>query len=778
MSTNLGRPSAARRPAKRRVPAAFSPLVLCPLSLLLAAALTLAGCSGKGPALQASPGPATPAAGTAAPKGTPLDVAAEMGRAEALWSEGEFEAALETYSALAAAASGQDRQDALWQLALASIARNDPATARKAVEDLLRSGPVPDLRRKALCLLGKARLDLGDDRGAEEAFKDYLALGGEAPEYAHLRLAEIAARRGDNAAAADHARQAVAPDASPEWQARARFALASYQQAAGDLAAAARTYWTLAYAPLNTPAEDRGEATWRLAGLLDGQGEKAAAAREWRRLISDYPWHQRALEALDAAPVLGYEVPARERAMVLFRHRRNSEAEAAFREALSQGDGDAAEAHYYLGVLAERAGDPQAALAEYGEAAALARGQGDATLLGQALWDRATVVESVGTAEEAAQAYAAVADQAPGTANAAEALFRAGFIDYRQGQAAQSVALWELYLGAAGSDAERARALFWLGKAARALGQDDAAARDFEAAASVAPSAYYGLRAKAEAAGSSWPAPQAVAAPSQNWQEAETWLGSVAGPEDVAASEAFFASRAWRRAAELQGAGLESVAKDEFAALLESAAGRPWVLYRIARWAQEQGLTSLAARAAQRLAEGHPEAPKGLLLLAYPPAYLELAAQYALPEGLSPLLLLALIRQESVYDPGAVSYAGASGLTQVMPATAMEIATELGDKGFRLSDLARPRVSLRFGAHYLGKQMAEFGGSLPAALAAYNGGPGNAGRWLEAAQGDPDLFVESISFAETKAYVQIVLANYAQYLYAYGLASGAFIPLR
>jgi len=701
-----------------------------------------------------------------------------MARAGALWNEGDFEAALQTYSAVATAASGKERQEALWQLALASTSRNEPATAEKALEDLLETGPDAGLRRKALCLLGTARLDLGDERGAEAAFTEYLASGGEAPEYAHLRLAEIAGRRGDNAAAAEHARQALATDASPEWQARARLALASYQQAAGDLAGAAQTYWTLAYAPLNTRAQDRAEAIWRLADLLGRSGQGAAAAQERLQLINDYPWHQRALEALDAAPALGYEVPTQARAIVLFRHRRNSEAEAAFREVLSQGDGDAAQAHYYLGILAERAGDPQTALAEYGEAAALAQRQSDATLLGQALWDRATVVESVGTADEAAQAYADVANQAPGTANAAEALFQAAFIRYRQGQLTESQGLWERYLGAAKSDAERARALFWLGKVAGALGDTEAASKDFQAAASVAPDAYYGLRAKAEANGGAWPAAQAVAAPSHNWEEAEAWLSSVSGPEDVAASEAFFASRAWRRAAELHGAGLDSVAKDEFGLLLESAAGKPWLLYRIARWAEEEGLTPLSARAAQRLAEGYPQAPKGLLLLAYPPAYLELAARYALPEGLSPLLLLALIRQESVYDPGAVSYAGASGLTQVMPATATEIAMELGDKAFRLSDLARPRVSLRFGAHYLGKQIAEFGGSLPAALAAYNGGPGNAGRWLASAGGDPDVFVESISLAETRSYVQLVLENYARYLYVYGLVSEASIPLR
>ena len=70
------------------------------------------------------------------------------------------------------------------------------------------------------------------------------------------------------------------------------------------------------------------------------------------------------------------------------------------------------------------------------------------------------------------------------------------------------------------------------------------------------------------------------------------------------------------------------------------------------------------------------------------------------------------------------------------------------------------------------------GGNIPAALAAYNGGPGNATRWQEAAAtADPDVFLESIDFSETRAYVELVLENYAVYLYAYGLTSQPILPL-
>jgi soluble lytic murein transglycosylase len=117
------------------------------------------------------------------------------------------------------------------------------------------------------------------------------------------------------------------------------------------------------------------------------------------------------------------------------------------------------------------------------------------------------------------------------------------------------------------------------------------------------------------------------------------------------------------------------------------------------------------------------------------------------------------------------------GLTQVVPPTAAEIAADLGIADFKDGDLLQPEVSLRFGAHYLGEQIEGFGGNLHAALAAYNGGPGNAGRWAEASGGDLDLLLEAIDFPETRVYVEVVLENYALYRYTYGAADHVSLPL-
>jgi soluble lytic murein transglycosylase len=138
---------------------------------------------------------------------------------------------------------------------------------------------------------------------------------------------------------------------------------------------------------------------------------------------------------------------------------------------------------------------------------------------------------------------------------------------------------------------------------------------------------------------------------------------------------------------------------------------------------------------------------------------------------------MGLVRQESFYDPRAVSIADATGLTQVIPTTAEGIAAQLEEDDFKNSDLFRPRVSLRFGAFYLGTQIDQLEGDIPAALSAYNGGPGNAFEWQAAGGGDPDVFLESIAFAETRAYVELVLEHYATYLYAFGATPVPELPL-
>lgn len=119
----------------------------------------------------------------------------------------------------------------------------------------------------------------------------------------------------------------------------------------------------------------------------------------------------------------------------------------------------------------------------------------------------------------------------------------------------------------------------------------------------------------------------------------------------------------------------------------------------------------------------------------------------------------AVIDQESGGNPDAISPKGAVGLMQVMPDTARQIAAELGDKNFPTDGsneevtayLKREDVNLRYGNHYLAKQLRTFGGDVEAALIAYNGGPGRARQWIKAGRDD------SVLPDETAKYYKAVL---------------------
>ena len=382
---------------------------------------------------------------------------------------------------------------------------------------------------------------------------------------------------------------------------------------------------------------------------------------------------------------------------------------------------------------------------------------------------------------EASTAYRQLWQAPPDSSNAARAAFLSGLIPYGAGDAAAARVAWEKMLDAFPSPEQRAQAHLWLAKTDLALlGDSEGASAHLQQAVAAAPHSFYALRAEAWLADQG-AAPlstakdtiQAPAAP--DWNAVEGWLTSLWGPEELAAGPSPFALTAWQQGQEFHQLGLEREATDSFLSLISQSSSQPWSLYRLARAFDDLGMPHLAARAAAGLlakaSSPLEQAPRALVQLAYPLAYLPLIQTAAAENGLSPLLLLAVIRQESFFDPLAASPAGALGLTQVMPPTAEEIARGLNIEGFSTSDLLRPEVSIRFGAYYLGRQLDISADNPYFALAAYNAGPDSAVRWSGSLPiSDVDLFVELIDFDETRSYVKLVLENYAVYRFLYGEA--------
>ncbi|NJK59471.1 MAG: transglycosylase SLT domain-containing protein [Oscillatoriales cyanobacterium SM2_1_8] len=148
----------------------------------------------------------------------------------------------------------------------------------------------------------------------------------------------------------------------------------------------------------------------------------------------------------------------------------------------------------------------------------------------------------------------------------------------------------------------------------------------------------------------------------------------------------------------------------------------------------------------------------------YPLAYWEGVQQHAQTWNLNPLLVLALIRQESRFEADIRSVADAVGLMQVIPETGAWIAAQLGVTQY---SLANPDQNLRFGTFYLNYTHNRYQNNALLAIASYNAGPNAVAGWVARGFNDPDEFVNRIPYSETRGYVGSVFGNYWNYLRLY-----------
>jgi soluble lytic murein transglycosylase len=149
----------------------------------------------------------------------------------------------------------------------------------------------------------------------------------------------------------------------------------------------------------------------------------------------------------------------------------------------------------------------------------------------------------------------------------------------------------------------------------------------------------------------------------------------------------------------------------------------------------------------------------------YPFHYWDTIANWSRERKLSPALVIGLMRQESRFEAQIRSSAGAIGLMQIMPDTGSWIASK---KGLTNYNLDNPADNISFGTWYLDYTHSRYGDNSMLAVASYNAGPGAVAGWVESrGVGDPDEFVNSIPYEETRDYVSKVLGNYWNYLRLY-----------
>jgi soluble lytic murein transglycosylase len=202
----------------------------------------------------------------------------------------------------------------------------------------------------------------------------------------------------------------------------------------------------------------------------------------------------------------------------------------------------------------------------------------------------------------------------------------------------------------------------------------------------------------------------------------------------------------------------------------------PDTLFNLAKMLYEQGQYLYAMRVLGLMKNGN-KAPlfEEEISLSYPLAYREEITEAAKLYGLDQYLFFALIRRESAFDNKVVSYAGAVGLTQLMPSTAVDLARRIG---LREMDLTDPRQNALLGAFFMKDLIRRFK-SIPRALAAYNAGPNRVKSWGYTIGNLPDdLYIEAIPILETRKFVKIVCTAALYYSYLYDNAKSPVLRIK
>ncbi|MGE5603105.1 MAG: transglycosylase SLT domain-containing protein [Nitrososphaerales archaeon] len=695
-----------------------------------------------------------------------------------------------------------------------------PSEAFATLKDLLATAPAHDPHRApAQFLLGETLSSLGAYKQAEAAYQAHLPL---TPELQYLTWQRIAAQRqaqGNMAGAAEAYRQALAK--SPDWTntSAIRRALADVALKGGNAKEAVTQYDALRGSTTKGAFASEmqylaGNALAQAANAVKATGVltptyPADALKRWQAAVDADPTSEYAHSSIVALLNAGALVDEFQRGVANYSNGIYDLAIAAFdrlREA--EPDGRQGLAWYYAGLsytgagqydrgvqeldtfmsrwpnsaqwadaamararALGRAGRTSDAIAAYRE---LAQQKPDAAQAPKALYQAALLLAN-SSPDQAPDAYLDLAHRYPAADEGWRAYYAAGMAFFRKAEWRRAAEIWG-EMAAAPNLAAFARPVgyYWQGRALHAAGDAEAAKRAWEAGKALGES-YYGLRSAAWLDGKpeTWVredvAKTEVPTVKAGDEKADigAWLKQWAGQGSLNLPVAVTTDPNWKRGQALLAIGRRTEALLNFERVRKAHEKEPWTLTALAIAFRDAGANRLSLLSAEAVISmrGQPlrETPVALQKLAYPFPYEKLIRQEAARQKLDPRLLAAVIRQESRFEPGVASSAGAQGLMQVMPGTATGIARQMAWPGYEDEQAYWPYVNVAFGAFYVRQWLSHFDGSHFAALAAYNAGPGNAGAWWEQAPNDDDLFAGLININETRVYVQTVWQNYEFY---------------
>lgn len=669
---------------------------------------------------------------------------------------------------------------------------------------------------RALVMRGEAREQLGRPVDAVSDYLQAMTLNpGVLDSYLDERIAAL-----DLDQSVGYLRRATNADRHPEAKVALRETLANIYLLIGSPTAALTQYNALLSeidAYLATLSTVEG-AEYDRSGELRARIERAAAQIEiangqaqagydrLQRVISQYPETSAALPALITLVNSNQPVDLLTRTRVNVLNENYGPVIGVLSDYLSDpANAGSAPAELYLlfGRAQRGTGDSAGALATF--TSILSRFPTDPAASAAAL-EQAETYAADGDTAQAVAAYRDVAASYPQSEEAPDALLRAARLLRQNGDVDTALTLYD-QLGTQYADTEQAqqglaeaapvasagdparaaeffgrmntsRGYLEQGDILQQMGDTAGAQQAWQRATAAEPGTFFAMRAceLLNNRTAFTPSTTLNVPPLTDADRAavEQWVAQTFNLPGVSAtiSPELEANPILRRGVELWAVGMWDDARSEFDALHKQMRQNPAALLQLAYYYQSIPVYRSSVYAATRLVflseVPLSQIPRGLLQLAFPYYYGDLITSATQEYGLDPLLLAALIRQETSFDATATSFADARGLLQFVPATAQDVADRLGRTDYTEDDLFRPIVSVPFGAYYLSSMRDFQGGSIPGALLSYNAGPGAALNWLNAAGDDLERLYDTIAYAETQLYLEIIYENYAVYQHLYG----------
>jgi soluble lytic murein transglycosylase len=386
----------------------------------------------------------------------------------------------------------------------------------------------------------------------------------------------------------------------------------------------------------------------------------------------------------------------------------------------------------------------------------------------QALYDAGRILERNNELEVAASTWQRLIDEYPQKDISSRALFLAGICEYRLKNYSNALLIFQRYLVLAVNPQDQAAAYLWIGKTQQIMGDNKASKLSWEQAAGRDPTNYYSERAEELLQGrtSFYTSGKEKLDYDLNDERrlAELWIRTtfnLSQDIDLDGQSAIASDPRYTRGNAFWEIDQYAQSVAEFDSLNNDISKDPTASFQLLSHLVDLGYYRQAIQVSRQILDlaGLDDsttftAPVYFNHIRFGVYFKDIVVHSAASENLSPLFLLSVIRQESMFDATARSSAGARGLMQLIPSTGQEVASSLGwPSGYTSDDLNRPIININLGTHYLGRQRDYFDGDFYTALAAYNSGPGNAATWAKIAGGDQDLFLEVVRAQETRDYI-------------------------